>query len=177
MSKPKKGKRFVYSLETLLNVRGIREKQQQEVFNKAQQKVLEEERKEAIMKKEQTEHINYVHDMLSSEELPSMTTIQMHQQHVKVLEEKVKEQKQVVIKAEEQKEKERDELIQKTKEKRIIEKDKEKTRMAWKKMMDKLDAQFLDELASIKFASKMLVKQEEDRIEQLRQEEQNDEPQ
>ena len=40
------------------------------------------------MKKEQTEHINYVHDMLSSEELPSMTTIQMHQQHVKVLEEK-----------------------------------------------------------------------------------------
>ena len=38
--------------------------------------------------------------------------------------------------------------------------------------MDKLDAQFLDELASIKFASKMLVKQEEDRIEQLRQEEQ-----
>ena len=37
-----------------------------------------------------------------------------------------------------------------------IEKDKEKTRVKWKKMMDKLDSEFLDELASIKFASKMI---------------------
>ena len=82
MSKPKKGKRFVYSLETLLKVRGIRERQQQEKFNEAEKKVKEEERKEAQMKKEQQEHLTYVRELLSSDELPSMTTIEMHQQHV-----------------------------------------------------------------------------------------------
>ena len=51
--------------------------------------------------------------------------------------------------------------MQKTKEKRIIEIDRDKTRVSWKKMMDKLDSQFLDELASIKFASKMLADSEE----------------
>lgn len=166
MSKPKKGKRFVYSLETLLKVRGIRERQQQEKFNEAEKKVKEEERKEAQMKKEQQEHLTYVRELLSSDELPSMTTIEMHQQHVKILEARVNEQKQVVIQAEEQKEKEREELIKKSKEKKIIEKDKEKTRKEWKKMMNKLDAQFLDELASIKFASKMLTKNAEAALEE-----------
>ena len=47
-------------------------------------------------------------------------------------------------------------IKRKVKEKKIIEKDKEKTRVKWKKMMDKLDSEFLDELASIKFASKMI---------------------
>ena len=37
------------------------------------------------------------------------------------------------------------------KNKKVIEKDREKTREEWKKMMDKEDAKFLDELASIRF--------------------------
>ncbi|MBH37852.1 hypothetical protein CL658_02345 [bacterium] len=156
MSKPKKGKRFVYSLKTLLNVRNIREKQQQEKFNAAEKKLHEERLEEATMKKEQTEHLNYVNSLLSSKELPSMTTIEMHQEHVKRMEEKVKKQQEVVKKSKEKRDEEQKELIQKVKEKKIIEKDKEKTRVKWKKMMDKLDSEFLDELASIKFASKMI---------------------
>jgi len=162
MSKPKKGKRFVYSLATLLKVRKIKERQQQEKFNQAEKKLHEERLKEEKMKQEQQVHLAYVNELLSSQELPSLSIIQMHQQHVKTMEEKVKAQIEEVKRSEEKKEEEREELIKKTKEKRIIEIDRDKTRVEWKKMMDKLDAQFLDELASIKFASKMLVKQEEE---------------
>tara|TARA_Y100000741_G_C18153529_1_gene518229 strand:- start:342 stop:854 length:513 start_codon:yes stop_codon:yes gene_type:complete len=156
MSKPKKGKRFIYSLKTLLNVRSIREKQQQEKFNAAEKKLHEERIEEKKMKVEQNEHLNYVNNLLSSNQLPSMTTIQMHQEHVKRMEEKVKNQEAIVQKSKEKRDEEQQELIQKVKEKKIIEKDKEKTRVRWKKMMDKLDSEFLDELASIKFASKMI---------------------
>ena len=169
MSKPKKGKRFVYSLQTLLKVRKIKERQQQEVFNKAEKKLQEEQLKEEIMKKEQAEHLAYVHSLLSSKELPKLSIIQMHQAHVKTMQEKVKAQQEEVIKSEENRDKQREELIQKTKEKRIIEIDRDKTRVAWKKMMDKLDSQFLDELASIKFASKMLADSEEAAIEKKKQ--------
>ena len=161
MSKPNKGKRFVYSLQTLLKVRKIKERQQQDKFNEAEKKLQEEQLKEELIKKEQAEHLAYVHELLSSKELPQLSVIQMHQIHVKTMQEKVKAQQEEVVKSEENRDKEREELIQKTKEKRIIEIDRDKTRVAWKKMMDKLDSQFLDELASIKFASKMLAEQEE----------------
>ena len=163
MSKPKKGKRFLYSLKTLLNVRNIREKQQQEKFNAAEKKLHEERLEEIKMKREQAEHLSYVNELLSSSELPSMTTIKMHQEHVKRMEEKVQQQQDVVKKSEEKRDEEQQELIQKVKEKKIIEKDKEKTRVKWKKMMDKLDSEFLDELASIKFASKMIKDEEENK--------------
>ena len=162
MSKPKKGKRFVYPLESLLKVRKIREKQQQEAFNKAELELHKERLTETQMKQEQDAHIVKVHEMLSSSELPSLTTIQMNQEHMKALEQKVNEQKKVVKKAEEKRTKEHELLIEKAKEKKIIERDREKTRDAWKKMMDKIDAQFLDELASIKFTSNMIKEKDND---------------
>jgi len=75
---------------------------------------------------------------------------------VKRMEEKIQEQKEVVRESEEQRDLEQQELIKKVQEKKIIEKDREKTRHKWKKLMDKLDSEFLDELASIKFASNMI---------------------
>ena len=53
MSKPKKSKRFVYNLESLLKVRKIREKQEQEKFQEAEQRVIDEKRKEKELKDQQ----------------------------------------------------------------------------------------------------------------------------
>ena len=50
----------------------------------------------------------------------------------------------------------RDDAVKATQAKKVIEKDKEKTKVLWRKMMDKIDAQFLDELSSIKFAAKKI---------------------
>ena len=65
-------------------------------------------------------------------------------------------QKDQVKKAEEHKEEQKEKLVEATKAKKIIDKDREKTREKWKKMMDKLDSQFLDELGTIKFARKKI---------------------
>ena len=161
MATPKKGKRFIYSLEALLKVRDIRERQQQEKFNEAEKKLHEERLEESRIKKERDTHLKEVHAILSSDELPSLTTIQMHQQHIKKLEKDVKNQQEVVRGAENKREEELKSLIEKSKDKSIIKRDREKTRSAWKKMMDKLDSQFLDELSSIKFASKKIKDDEE----------------
>ncbi|MAH80529.1 MAG: hypothetical protein CMP39_02450 [Rickettsiales bacterium] len=156
MSKPKKGNKFVYSLETLKKYRDIKEKKQQEELIKAEQVVKEEQQKEIEFVAEQNNHYAYFEDILASDEIPSLDIIQMNQVHMKKLQEKVNTQKEEVKKAEEHKDEQKEKLVEATKEKKIIDKDREKTREKWKKMMDKLDAQFLDELGTIKFARKKI---------------------
>ena len=156
MSKPKIGNKFVYSLETLKKYRDINEKKQQEELIKAEQVVKEEQQKEIEFVAEQNNHYAYFEDILASDEIPSLDIIQMNQVHMKKLQEKVNTQKEEVKKAEEHKDEQKEKLVEATKEKKIIDKDREKTREKWKKMMDKLDAQFLDELGTIKFARKKI---------------------
>jgi len=165
MSKPKKGKRFVYGLETVLRVRGIFETLEKEKLKQRERELEEERLKEQQVKKEQEEHLNYVRELLT-DELPQLNTIQMHEQHVKTMEERVKKQQEEVKKSEKKRDDQRQEVVKRSKEKKIIEKDREKTRDLWKKMMDKLDSQFLDEIASIKFASDMKKKSEEEEAKQ-----------
>ena len=156
MSKPKKGNKFIYSLETLKKYRDIKEKKEQEELIKAEQIVDEERQKEVQLVEEQNDHYAYFEEILSSEEVPSLNIIQMNQLHMKSLQEKVNNQKDQVKKAEEHKEEQKEKLVEATKAKKIIDKDREKTREKWKKMMDKLDSQFLDELGTIKFARKKI---------------------
>ena len=139
MSKPKKGNKFVYSLETLKKFRDIKEKKQQEELVKAEQVVKEEQQKEIEFVAEQNNHYAYFEDILSSDEIPSLDIIQMNQVHMKKLQEKVNTQKEEVKKAEVHKDEQKEKLVEATKEKKIIDKDREKTREKWKKMMDKLD--------------------------------------
>ena len=156
MSKPKKGNKFVYSLETLKKYRDIKEKKEQEELIKAERVVDEERQKEVQLVEEQNDHYAYFEEILSSEDVPSLDIIQMNQVHMKNLQEKVNTQKEQVKKAEQHKEEQKEKLVEATKEKKIIDKDREKTREKWKKMMDKLDSQFLDELGTIKFARKKI---------------------
>ena len=75
----------------------------------------------------------------------------MNQIYMKKLEEKVDTQKEEVKKAEDYKESQKEKLVEAMKEKKIIDKDHDKTKEKWKKMMDKEDAKFLDELGEISF--------------------------
>ena len=45
MSKPKKSKRFIYNLKTVLKVREIKERQEKDKFHEAEKKVQEEKDK------------------------------------------------------------------------------------------------------------------------------------
>ena len=163
MSKPKKGNRFRYSLETLKKVRDIREKKEQEELTRAEKIVKEEEQKEQLLVSEQNMHYQHFEDLLTSEEVPSLHIIQMNQVHMKKLQEKVNIQKDEVKKAEGHRDSQKEKLIEATKDKKIIDKDREKTRDKWKKMMGKLDDQFLDELGTIKFTRKKIDRDAENK--------------
>ncbi len=155
MSKAEKGKRFVYSLETLLKVRKIREKQEQEKFQKAEEKVLEEKRKEAKIKAIQAQAYLELQELMTGTNFPGMNMIQLRKHQLDTLKEEVQKQIEVRENAEKARDAQREKLNQALKERKIIEKDREKTREKWKRIMEKEDMKFLDDIAGIGYSKKM----------------------
>jgi flagellar protein FliJ len=154
MSKAIKQKRFVYSLEALLKVRKIREKQEQEKFQKAEEKVLEEKRKEDELIETQNQAFLELQDLMTGDNFPGMNIIQLRKHQLDTLKEEVQKQKEVREEAEKARDEQREKLNQALKERKIIEKDREKTREKWKKIMEKEDIKFLDDIASINYSKK-----------------------
>lgn len=151
MSKPKKARRFVYQLESLLKVRGIRKKQEQDKFKKAEQKVKEElQKEEALIAQEQAVYADLVEKMMS-DRFPGMHFIEQRKAYLEVMKGKIAEQTEKRVAAEKARDQQREALIKAVKEEKVIEKDKEKTREAWVKLMAKEDGKFLDEIAVIGF--------------------------
>jgi len=154
MSKPRKGKRFRYKLQTLLKVRGIREKQEKEKLREKEKIVKEEKKKEAALKETQRKEYLELTQMMTKGELPDMNKINMRKHHLEKLKEEVDNQVKKRQEAEEARDSQREVLTQATKEKRVIEKDREKTREAWRKLMDREESKFLDDIASVGFDRK-----------------------
>jgi len=155
MAKPKKSKRFQYSLETLLKVRGIREKQQQDKFDEADKTLKKEVQKEDEIKETQQRQYDDLRSNLEAGKLiKDLQTIMMREAHLEVLKERVEEQVKVRKDAEEKKEEERKDLVKAVKEKKVIEINKEKKRWEWKKFMDKEEGKFLDDISTVSYVRK-----------------------
>jgi len=151
MSKPKKARRFVYQLESLLKVRGIRKKQEQDKFKKAEQKLKEEiQKEEALIAQEQAVYADLMAKM-SSDRFPGMHFIQQRKAYLEAMKVKISEQSEKRMAAQTACDKQREALIKAVKEEKVIKKDKEKTREAWVKLMAKEEGKFLDEIAVIGF--------------------------
>ncbi|MBG91107.1 MAG: hypothetical protein CL521_04750 [Actinobacteria bacterium] len=175
MSKPKKGKRFVYSLASLLKVREIREKQEQDKLIEAERRLREEQQKEKEMKAHQAAQYSELQQMLGeTDELPDMNYIKLRKLYIEKVKEQVIEQEKVTQEADKAKDDQREKLTEAAKNKKIIEKDKEKTRIEWKKLMDKEDGKFLDEIATIGFESKRRQAEEDEKRADLRRNESAD---
>ena len=158
---PKKSKRFQYNLESALNFRELRETQEQDKFNKAEQKYMEELGKEERMKnQERVENAGLVSE-LSEGKTIDFQQVMMRKAHLEQLKGEIIEQVEVRETAEKEKEDQRDVLIQAMKDKKILEEDKEKKREMWKNIMKKEEMKFLDEIASIAFSKKVRASEEE----------------
>ncbi|NBV41853.1 hypothetical protein EBR96_03690 [bacterium] len=163
MSKATKGKRFRYSLETLLKVRLIREKQAQEAFQKAEQAHLDEIRKEQEIKAFQEQKYEELRDIMSGKTpTTDVQQVMMRKAHLENVKEQVAEQEARTKQAEEKKEEQRLKLIGTIRDRKIIEKDKQKTRDSWRKIMTKEDNKFLDDIAVIGFENKSRAKKAEE---------------
>ena len=164
MSKPQKSKRFVYNLQALLKVREIREKQEQDKFAEAEKKFLEEKKKEEEIKNFQSQCYAKLREIMSGEKgMPNVQEIMMRKVHLEVLQGQVEEQIKKTEEAEKAKEEQREALTKAIKEKKVIEKDKEKTREAWKKLMDKEEGKFLDDISTVGFEMKRRQAEAEDK--------------
>ncbi len=154
MSKAKKAKRFRYQLETVLKVRNIRERQAQEAFQSAERAYLEAVEKEKKIKAYEQEKYTELRDIMSGK--TTVTDVQMvviRKAHLDRVHDDVLQHESATKEAEQTKEARRDDLIAAVKNRKIIEKDRAKTRESWRKIMDKEDGKFLDDIAVIGFES------------------------
>ncbi len=155
MSKAKKSKRFIYSLETLLKVRNIREKQAQERFQKAELLHQQEMKREEELKAFESEKYQELRDIMSGKTvLTDVQMVMMRKAHLDTIKEQVIQQVERTKAAEEKKEELRLELIATVRNRKIIDKDKQKTRDEWRKIMNKEDNKFLDDIAVIGFENR-----------------------
>jgi flagellar FliJ protein len=160
MSKAKKSKRFRYPLEALLKYRIIREKQAEEAYQQAQRKFLQEEQKEKELMQEENNAYVELRSMMESQQVPDMNIIKLRKHHIQILKKKVLEQRKIKLKARDERDLKREKLNQAIKEKKINEKDKEKTKEKWRRLMEKEEVKFLDDIAGIQYTKKMNIEEE-----------------
>jgi flagellar export protein FliJ len=147
-----KRRSFNYNLETVLNVRGIRKKQEEEKFHKAEKKFLEEKRKEEELKNTQNQKYNELRSLIEAgTEIKNFQSVLMRKAHLERLKGQVDEQVNIRNESEEKKDEQRQELLAAVKKEKIMEKDKERKKISWRKMKDKEEGKELDDIATIGF--------------------------
>ncbi|MBU0579746.1 MAG: hypothetical protein KKA19_01100 [Candidatus Margulisbacteria bacterium] len=156
--KPKKGP-FKYNLETVLKVRNIREKLEKEKFAKAQkefQKELEKEKKiKDFQNKKQTEQRQAL-----SGRIKDFGRILQGHFHLGKVKTDVDKQEKARLEAEQKKEEQREKLIKSIMDRKIMDKDKDKKKVSWRKLMNKEETKFLDDITTSRFTRDKLEREE-----------------
>jgi hypothetical protein len=159
--KPKKAKRFIYNLQSVLNFRELRETQEQEKFNIADRKYREALKKEEEMKVQEAEERVGLSKEIAEGKLIDFQQVLMRKAHLEQLKVKIVEQEEVRKTAEEEKNIQHEVLIQAMKDRKILEEDKKKKRQMWVELMRKEEIKFLDELATIGYVRRQRAEEDE----------------
>lgn len=151
MSKVKKSKRFKYNLASALRVRIIRETLQKEEVTKAKRKVEEEKQKlKTIQDDQQIEH-DKIMEMYTGKLALDLSEVKLRKFRMEQLKVKEDEQQIAVDQAVANVTEEEKKLIKAVKDRKILEKDREKKQKLWKRLMEKEDTKFLDDISGSRF--------------------------
>jgi flagellar FliJ protein len=151
MAKPKPGKKFKYGLEPVLKVRAIKEKKEQEKFADKKRKYIEEKQREEAIKQKKKEREGELREVFEKGRISDFAKVLRRKAHLDVLKDDLDVQVEKVIEASKLLETQRAFLIQAMKGKKIMEKHKEKKLDEYKKIMQKLELKFMDEIATQRF--------------------------
>ena len=152
MSKPvSAGKKFNYDLESVLKVRAIKEKKEQEKFAHKQNKLIEEKKKEDEIKDNKNNKEDDLRKVFKRGPITDFSRVLQRKAHLEVLKDDLDKQVDQVIEASKQLEEQRAKLITSMKEKKIIETHKGKKLEEYKSIMLHLETKFLDEIATERF--------------------------
>ena len=155
MSKPKKSRRFDYNLESVLRIRNVQEKMEQDKYAHANQKYIQEQQKEEEIKLFQREKYDELKSILDGgQKISNFQHVLMRKSHLDIVKEQVEEQERVRVEAEEKKEEQRAELIKAGQKRQVLDKDKSKKRESWKKLMDREQVKVMDDITSSREARK-----------------------
>jgi flagellar FliJ protein len=148
----KPGKKFKYSLESVLKVKAIREKKEQEKFALRQKEYYDEKMKEQRIQDEKKEQANEFKKLVAKGAIPDFGNVLSRRQHLIVLKEALDTQIEKVIDSSHKLEKQREKLLDSMKERKIIEKDKENKKEQYDEVMKQYEIKFLDEVATLRFS-------------------------
>ena len=147
----KPGKRFKYSLESVLKVRGIKEKKEQEKFADKKRAYLDEKMKEEEIERQREERRDELRAIMKKGPISDFAKVMRRKAHLGKLREDLDVQIEKVIEASQKLEEQRANLIESMKEKKIIEKHKGQRFDEYKKAMEKIEMKFMDEIATQRF--------------------------
>ena len=149
--KPKPGKKFKYDLESVLKVRAIKEKKEQEKFADKKRAYLTEKEKEEMIEQEKKGKEEELRGVFKRGPISDFTKVLRRKAHLEVLKDDLDEQVEKVIEASKILEEQRARLVASMKDKKIMEKHKEKKLDEYKKIMQELEIKFMDEIATERF--------------------------
>ena len=149
--KPKPGKKFKYDLESVLKVRAIKEKKEQEKFAEKQRVYLTEKQKEEAIEREKKGKEEELRGVFKKGPISDFAKVMRRRSHLDVLKDDLDKQVERVIEASKILEEQRAHLIESMKDKKIMEKHKERKLDEYKKLMQELELKFMDEIATERF--------------------------
>ena len=151
MARQVKAGKFKYNLETVLKVRKIREKKEQEKFADKKRVYNTEKEKEEVLRDEQHHRHDELRNMMGSGPIKDFADVLRRKGHLDVLKEDLEKQIDKVIEASKLLEDQRQMLIESMKKKQIMEKDKDNKLVEYKALMQNIEMKFLDEIATQRF--------------------------
>jgi flagellar export protein FliJ len=151
MAREQKPGKFKYTLETVLRVRGIKERREKEKFADKQREYLTEKEKEELLEEEKKEKEGELKHIIRKGPISQFEKVMRRHAHLGVLKKDIDEQIEKVIDASKRLEDQRSKLIESMKDRKIIEKDKGHKLDDYDDMMKNLEIKFLDEIATQRF--------------------------
>ena len=151
MPREQTGGRFNYSLETVLKVRGIRERKEKEKFAEKQRDYMTEKQKEEDLKENKREKEGELKGIIKKGPISQFEKVLRRHAHLGVLKKDIDDQIEKVIDASKRLESQRTKLIESMKDRKIIEKNREHRLDDYNKLMKDLEIKFLDEIATTRF--------------------------
>jgi len=151
MAREQKPGKFKYDLETVLKVRGIKERKERERFAEKQREYMTEKEKEERLEEEKREKEGELKHIIKKGPISEFEKVMRRHAHLGVLRKDVDDQIEKVIESSKKLEDQRSKLIDSMKDRKIIEKNKEHRLDEYKEMMKQLEIKFLDEIATQRF--------------------------
>jgi flagellar FliJ protein len=149
--KPKPGKKFKYDLQSVLKVRAIKEKKEQEKFAEKKRTYLTEKEREEAIEREKKGKEEELRGVYRRGPISDFSKVLRRKAHLEVLKDDLDAQVEKVIEASKLLEEQRAHLVSAMKDKKIMEKHKERKLDEYSKLMLELETKFLDEIATQRF--------------------------